>query len=85
MRLVEKKIDEDSKLYFVGTTEKQFDLKSQQFLDHKQLDKIAVDNAAFGTSTWEYACAYAKQYATKQHHGVVVAFQLKTGIEVFDL
>ena len=87
-QLNEKKITDSNKLFFLGTTTKNFDVETQRFNSYKQLDKIAVDNAAFGTSTWEYACAYAKQYGTNsngKYHGVVVAFELKPGIEVFDL
>ena len=84
----EKKIIDNEKLFFLGTTTKNFDVEKQQFSNYKQLDKIAVDSAAFGTSKWEYACAYAKQYGASsegKYHGVVVAFELKPGIEVFNL
>ena len=87
-QLNEKKITDSNKLFFLGTTTRNFDVETQRFNSYKQLDKIAVDNAAFGTSKWEYACAYAKQYGTNsngKYHGVVVAFELKPGIEVFDL
>lgn len=83
--LKEREITEDTKLFFVGTTESKYDLASQKFKDYKELDKISIENAAFGTSTWGYACAYAKQYAKKDDHGVVVAFELKPGLEVFDV
>ena len=83
--LDEKEITESTKLFFVGTTTRNFDVEQQKFNTYKELDKITVDNAAFGTSKWEYACAYAKQYATKQHHGVIVAFELTPGKKVFDL
>lgn len=83
--LDEREITEDTKLFFVGTTSSKYDLASQQFKSYKSLDRISVDSAAFGTSTWEYACSYAKMYSTQGDPGVVVAFQLKPGIEVFDL
>ena len=81
----EHEITEDTKLFFVGTTESKYDLTAQKFKDYKELDKISIENAAFGTSTWGYACAYAKQYAKTDDHGVVVSFELKPGCEVFDL
>ena len=71
--LDEREITEDTKLFFVGTTASKYDLDRQAFKSHKSLEKISVDSAAFGTSTWEYACSYAKMYATADDPGVVVA------------
>ena len=85
-QLNELEITDSNKLFFVGTIDTKYDLTAQKFVDYKALDKLTVESAAFGTSTYGYALAYAKQYGNQQKRsGVVVAFELKPGLQFFNL
>lgn len=72
-------------LFFVGCRGNKFDLASNKFKDHKEFDKICVESSAFGSSTFEYALAYADQYSKENDPGVIVAFKLPRGKRFFEL
>ena len=85
-QILNEELNTDSRdIFFVGCKYDTYDLSKQKFISYKTFSRLNTESSAFGTSTLEYAIAYAIQYSKKDKPGILVAFKLNKGLRFFEL